>query len=65
MTGRHRDSVTAPGGGSGHRRGTPLRRQARSQGAIAAWERLLGSVPDYADTGKVRTMIAELKIRVS
>ena len=35
------------------------------KGAIAAWERLLGSVPDYADAGKVRTMIAELKMRVS
>jgi tetratricopeptide (TPR) repeat protein len=33
--------------------------------AIAAWERLLGAVPDYADAGKVRTMIAELKTRVS
>jgi len=35
------------------------------KGAIAAWERLLASVPDYADAGKVRTMIAELKTRVS
>jgi tetratricopeptide (TPR) repeat protein len=35
------------------------------KGAIAAWERLLASVPDYADAGKVRTMIAELKARVS
>jgi len=35
------------------------------KGAIAAWERLLVSVPDYADAGKVRTMIAELKTRVS
>jgi tetratricopeptide (TPR) repeat protein len=35
------------------------------QGAIAAWERLLGAVPDYADAGKVRTMLAELKSRVS
>ena len=35
------------------------------KGAIAAWERLLGAVPDYADAGKVRTMIAELKSRVS
>lgn len=33
--------------------------------AIAAWERLLGAVPDYADAGKVRTMLAELKSRVS
>jgi cytochrome c-type biogenesis protein CcmH/NrfG len=35
------------------------------KGAIAAWERLLASVPDYADASKVRTMIAELKARVS
>jgi tetratricopeptide (TPR) repeat protein len=35
------------------------------KGAIAAWERLLVSVPDYADAGKVRTMIAELKSRAS
>jgi tetratricopeptide (TPR) repeat protein len=35
------------------------------KGAIAAWERLLSAVPDYADAGKVRTMIAELKTRVS
>lgn len=35
------------------------------KGAIAAWERLLGAVPDYADAGKVRTMIAELKNRAS
>ena len=35
------------------------------KGAIAAWERLLASVPDYADATKVRTMIAELKSRVS
>ena len=35
------------------------------KGAIAAWERLLGAVPDYADASKVRTMIAELKTRVS
>ena len=44
-----------------------VRRDGKSdpKGAIAAWERLLGSVPDYADAGKVRTMIAELKTRVS
>jgi tetratricopeptide (TPR) repeat protein len=35
------------------------------KGAIAAWEQLLAAVPDYADAGKVRTMIAELKSRVS
>ena len=34
------------------------------KGAIAAWERLLASVPDYPDAAKVRTMIAELKGRV-
>ena len=30
-------------------------------GAIAAWERLLSTVPDYPDAPRVRTMIAELK----
>jgi cytochrome c-type biogenesis protein CcmH/NrfG len=35
------------------------------KGAIAAWERLLASVPDYPDAAKVRSMIAELKPRVS
>ena len=35
------------------------------QGAIAAWERLLASVPDYPDAGKVRTMIIELRTRAS
>ena len=35
------------------------------KGAIAAWERLLSSVPDYPDAGKVRTLIGELKSRVS
>ena len=35
------------------------------KGAIAAWERLLASVPAYPDAPKVRTMIAELKTRVS
>jgi len=35
------------------------------RGAITAWERLLASVPDYPEAGKVRTMIAELKTRTS
>jgi cytochrome c-type biogenesis protein CcmH/NrfG len=35
------------------------------KGAIAAWERLLASVPEYPDAAKVRSMIAELKTRVS
>ena len=35
------------------------------QGAIAAWERLLASVPDYPDAAKVRTMIAELRTKAS
>jgi tetratricopeptide (TPR) repeat protein len=35
------------------------------QGAIAAWERLLASVPDYPDAGKVRTMITELRTKAS
>jgi tetratricopeptide (TPR) repeat protein len=44
-----------------------VRRDARNdpKGAIAAWERLLASVPDYPDAAKVRSMIAELKTRVS
>ena len=44
-----------------------VKRDARNdpKGAIAAWERLLASVPDYPDAAKVRTMIAELKTRVS
>jgi len=44
-----------------------VKRDARNdpKGAIAAWERLLSSVPDYPEAGKVRTMIAELKSRVS
>ena len=33
------------------------------KGAIAAWERLLTTVPDYPDAAKVRTMIGELKAR--
>jgi len=43
-----------------------VKRDARNdpKGAIAAWERLLASVPDYPDAAKVRTMIAELKGRV-
>jgi tetratricopeptide (TPR) repeat protein len=35
------------------------------QGAIAVWERLLASVPDYPDAGKVRTMITELRTKPS
>jgi cytochrome c-type biogenesis protein CcmH/NrfG len=35
------------------------------KGAIAAWERLLASVPNYPDAARVRSMIAELKTRVS
>ncbi len=44
-----------------------VKRDARNdaRGAIETWERLLASVPDYPDAGKVRTMIAELKTRVS
>jgi len=44
-----------------------VKRDARNdpKGAIEAWERLLSSVPDYPDAGKVRTMITELKSRVS
>ena len=44
-----------------------VKRDARNdaRGAIAAWERLLTSVPDYPDAAKVRTMIGELKSRVS
>jgi cytochrome c-type biogenesis protein CcmH/NrfG len=44
-----------------------VKRDARNdaKGAIAAWERLLTSVPDYPEAAKVRTMIAELKTRVS
>jgi tetratricopeptide (TPR) repeat protein len=44
-----------------------IRRDGRSDpaGAIAAWERLLTSVPDYPDAPKVRSMIAELKARAS
>ena len=44
-----------------------VKRDARNdpKGAIDAWERLLTSVPDYPDAAKVRTMIAELKTRVS
>jgi tetratricopeptide (TPR) repeat protein len=42
-----------------------VKRDAKSdrQGAIAAWERLLTSDPDYPDAAKVRTMLAELKQR--
>jgi tetratricopeptide (TPR) repeat protein len=44
-----------------------VKRDARNdaKGAIDVWERLLSSVPDYPDAAKVRTMIAELKTRVS
>jgi cytochrome c-type biogenesis protein CcmH/NrfG len=44
-----------------------VKRDARNdaKGAIAVWERLLTSVPDYPEAAKVRTMIAELKTRVS
>jgi cytochrome c-type biogenesis protein CcmH/NrfG len=44
-----------------------IKRDARkdAKGAIEAWERLLTSVPDYPDASKVRSMIAELKTRVS
>jgi cytochrome c-type biogenesis protein CcmH/NrfG len=40
-----------------------VKRDAKSdpQGAIAAWERLLASVPDYPDAPKVRSMLTELK----
>ena len=42
-----------------------VKRDARNdpKGAIAAWERLLASVPDYPDAAKVRSMIAELQTR--
>ena len=36
-----------------------------AQGAIEAWERLLATVPDYPEAGKVRTMIADLRTKVS
>jgi tetratricopeptide (TPR) repeat protein len=44
-----------------------VRRDARKdpRGAIEVWERLLASVPDYPDAATVRTMIAQLKTRVS
>jgi tetratricopeptide (TPR) repeat protein len=44
-----------------------VRRDGRNdpKGAIAAWEQLLASVPDYPDAAKVRSMIAELRTRVS
>jgi len=35
------------------------------RGAIDVWERLLASVPDYPDAGKVRTMIADLRTKTS
>jgi tetratricopeptide (TPR) repeat protein len=44
-----------------------VKRDGRSdpKGAIEVWERLLASVPDYPDAGKVRGMIAELKSKTS
>jgi len=44
-----------------------VKRDARhdAKGAIDAWERLLSTVPDYPDASKVRSMIAQLKTRVS
>jgi tetratricopeptide (TPR) repeat protein len=44
-----------------------VKRDARhdAKGAIDAWERLLSTAPDYPDASKVRSMIAELKTRVS
>jgi cytochrome c-type biogenesis protein CcmH/NrfG len=44
-----------------------VRRDAKNdpQGAIAVWERLLATVPDYPDAAKVRTMLTELKQRAS
>ena len=40
-----------------------VKRDAKNdpQGAIAAWERLLASVPDYPDAPKVRSMLTELR----
>jgi len=40
-----------------------VKRDAKNdpQGAIAVWERLLTTVPDYPDAPKVRTMVTELK----
>jgi cytochrome c-type biogenesis protein CcmH/NrfG len=42
-----------------------VKRDAKNdaKGAIATWERLLSSVPDYPDAAKVRWMIDELKQR--
>jgi len=44
-----------------------VKRDARNdpKGAIAAWERLLVSAPEYPEAAKVRTMIADLKARAS
>ncbi len=44
-----------------------VKRDARNdaKGAIETWERLLASVPDYPEAGKVRTMIAELRTKAS
>jgi len=44
-----------------------VKRDAKNdpKGAVEAWERLLSAVPDYPDAAKVRTMIGELKGRIS
>jgi tetratricopeptide (TPR) repeat protein len=44
-----------------------VRRDAKNdgKGAIDAWQRLLAAVPEYPEAGKVRTMIAELRAKVS
>jgi len=44
-----------------------VKRDAKNdpQGAIAVWERLLASVPDYPDAPKVRAMLTELKQKAS
>lgn len=44
-----------------------VKRDAKNdpKGAIEAWERLLATVPDYPDAAKVKTMVAELKTRLS
>jgi cytochrome c-type biogenesis protein CcmH/NrfG len=44
-----------------------VKRDAKNdpQGAIAVWEQLLRSAPDYSDAPKVKSMVAELKQRAS
>jgi len=44
-----------------------VKRDAKNdpQGAIAVWERLLASVPDYPDAPKVLAMLTELKQKAS